>query len=61
MDDGLCHICRRVPMDLDHSYAVTTCVDCDATASLHAYEWPFHLAVAVMLFGGTVQAIKLFS
>lgn len=31
IDDGRCHICRRVPLARDPAYRVTTCVDCEAT------------------------------
>lgn len=31
-DDGLCHICRREPLEQDPRMRITTCKSCDATA-----------------------------
>jgi len=29
MDDGLCHICRRPPLQVSLLYRITTCEDCE--------------------------------
>jgi len=32
VDDGKCHMCRRVPLKLNRLYRVTTCESCEDTA-----------------------------
>lgn len=36
MDDGRCHICRRVPLAQSRLYRITTCESCDETAANQA-------------------------
>lgn len=33
MDDGRCHICRRVPLAQSSMYRITTCESCEETAA----------------------------
>jgi hypothetical protein len=70
MDDGRCHICRRVPHRESELYGITTCVDCDESRPLElhcraiitaALLTPFVMAgvvVAILLLALAVQAIS---
>jgi hypothetical protein len=39
--DGLCHICRQVPLKQETRYILTTCEDCEETAKAKRPWWAF--------------------